>query len=81
MEIFKGEALTVGQLKKALEGVPDDTEIGQSVLGMQGFVQKVNGLAFFKSAGLLSFDADKRGGSFNDEEFEETDAEIIAIAE
>lgn len=68
MQVSKGGALTVGQVKAALAGVPDDVEIGASHLDLTGWISKVSRVLYDKDLGIVTFDADKHDGTFTDEE-------------
>lgn len=80
-ELYLEDALTVGELKKALEKVPDDALVGKSIFDLSGHVEKVDRVLFCKKHNILSFDQDRHNGAFSDEEFDEDDFEVIVELE
>jgi hypothetical protein len=68
MELYKDNALTVGQLKKVLASLPDDTLVGTACFDLTGHVEKADRLMYNKELGILAVDHDKHNGTFSDEE-------------
>jgi hypothetical protein len=81
MELFLDNALTVGQLKKALENVPEDALVGTSIFDIVGHVQKATRVLYSKEHNILTVDSDKHVGSFSDEEFSGGPFETVAQVE
>ena len=83
MEIFKGDALTVGQLRAAIANIPDDVEIGHGNLSISGYAEKVVRLALVKgdNGSFIVFDGEKgRAGTFTEDELGEgEDVEICRV--
>lgn len=70
MELFRDNALTVGQLKRVLATLPDETLVGTSMLDLTGHVEKADRLMYNKELGILAVDHDRHNGSFSDEELD-----------
>ena len=68
LEVYREDALTVGQLKQALASIPDDVVVGQSIMAMTGYVTKCDRVLYDSALKILSLDADKRAGSFTEDE-------------
>lgn len=77
MEFNKGGALTVGQLKEALANVPDNFEIGSSILDATGYISKVAKILLHRGGEILIMDVSSRSGSFSDEEAENSELETV----
>lgn len=63
---FKGGTLTAGQLRKALEGVPDDAEVGTTMLDAFGAIQKTMRVAYLEEPKILLIDSSRHQGYLND---------------
>lgn len=73
MEWYKGDALTVGQLKKALEGIPDDAEVASSMTAITGWLQKTTRVLYHDDQKILVIDDHAESGTFSDEEIRTRD--------
>jgi hypothetical protein len=69
-ELYKDNALTVGQLKKVLATLPDETVVGTACFDLSGHVEKADRLMYNKEHGILAVDHDRHNGSFSDEELD-----------
>lgn len=79
MEWFKGNALTVGDLKKALEGLSDDAEVGQSIFGISGHISKVTSVLFCKEGGILVLEHESKAGTFSNEEVTDDMLDVLRL--
>lgn len=70
-KFFKGNAVTVGQLRAALANIPDDFEVGQACVDLNGHVEKTVGVYTVDEGGILVFSASQHAGSFTDDELDE----------
>ncbi len=79
--IYADNALTAGQIRKALRGVPDDALVGTSIFDIVGHVTKVDRVLYDKITNIVTLDADKHNGTFTEDEMDSKAFQAIAELE
>ncbi len=81
MDVYKGGALTVGQLRRALEGIPDAWEVGTGILDLNGHVEKAVGLHLVRKGGFVVVSSSRHAGTFTEDEIGSGDHELAVKAD
>jgi hypothetical protein len=78
MEWYLLNALTVGELKKALADVPDDAKVGTSMSHVNGWITKANRVLYDPTNKIVSLDDAIYAGTFADDEQNLREMKVLA---
>ncbi len=77
VKITKGGALTVGELRKALEGIPDSWELGTGNGGVICWVKKATRVSLIRRGEIVLLSPCTGTARFTEEELDAADIETI----
>lgn len=77
-EMYMLNALTVGELKKALADVPDDAKVGWAMSHVNGWVNKANRVLYDPENKIVVVDDSIYAGTFSDEEQDTREMKVLA---